>query len=298
MSAPEFNLDYATSSKHGVTPADLGAFSWADFKTIRVWQAAHGLTPDGKFGPASVAAYRAEYPAPVLTSDTIPIFGQLVTVPGVAQVIYHPGVLTGRVRKPGTTANSVILHQSVSGDGNDNGHATDELEKILSRKGYGVDLAIDGDGTLVCYRDLGMECSAHGNERNTTSVGIEILNPYARVDPPMWTSMIDPSPTAWKGREVADTEAQMVTLEAVVRFLTSRVWDGPDGRTLAIPLAWPTTPIGKPARSSPLWFDIKTGGVIAHGHRPSRKPDGTPVQAHSDARRTAWMLRRRMEGAA
>ena len=295
MDAPQYNANYAKSSGHGVTPADLGAFSWDDVKTVRLWQAARKLTADGYFGPASVKAYRKEHPASVVPPATIPIFGELFTVPGVDCVIYRPGVLSGRTRKPGVTANSIILHQSVSGDGNDNGHATDELERILTKAGLGVDLAIDGDGTLVCYRDLGLGCSAHGNERNGTSVGIEVLNPYTRLDAPMWTTMVDPSPTAWKGREVADSEAQMATLEAVVRWLTSRTWAGLDGRTLAIPLAFPTTPLEAPARSHPSWFNLKVGGIIAHGHRPSKKPDGTPVEAHSDARRTAWLLRRRIE---
>lgn len=293
MTLLEYNLHHAGKI---LSPEAINASSWGDLPSIQTWQRQHGLTPDGFFGPKSIKAWRASQPAevqalhPEATADEIPIFGVPHRIAGLSKVECRPNRLAGRPRRQGVLVNSLILHQSVSGDGNNNGKGADEVERILSSRGLGVDLLVDGDGTLVVYRDIGLDCSAHGNERNTTGIGVEICNPYSFKDPP-WTEMIDPSPTAWKGREIADTPAQIDTLVALIRWLTGlgRV-EGPGGRVLHVPLAFPTTSPNGPTRSHKAWFDLSVGGIIPHGHRPGERPDGTKVQAHSDARRTAWVL--------
>lgn len=64
MTPAAYNAQHAATSRHGITPADLGASSWADTDAIAAWQRAHGLEPDGRFGPASVKAFRASQPEP------------------------------------------------------------------------------------------------------------------------------------------------------------------------------------------------------------------------------------------
>lgn len=66
-SAAAYNTEQAKA--HGIVPADIGAESWGDLNGVRVWQLRRGLVGDGRFGPASVAAYRAEH---ATTSTTVP----------------------------------------------------------------------------------------------------------------------------------------------------------------------------------------------------------------------------------
>ena len=137
---------------------------------------------------------------------------------------------------------------------------------------------------------------------NGRSVGIEVVNPYTRTKG-YWTEMVDPSPTAWKKREAADTPAQLGALDSLLGVLCSHVFEL--GRaTLSIPLEMPTQSAVGPNRGSGVWFDASVGGIIAHGHRPSRYPSGHPRAGqrvkggHADARRTLWELYKRRGGIA
>ena len=182
-----------------------------------------------------------------------------------------------------------LIHQSVTS-------SVSSTDRILRGKGYGVHFMIDGDGSIHQYNDLADKL-AHGNELNTRSVGIEVINPYTRTKG-YWTEMIEPSPTAWKKREAADTEAQLETLDRLLAILCSHTFDL-GGSTLRIPLEMPTQGAEGPNRGSAKWFDKSVGGIIAHGHRPSRYPEGHPKAGkrvkggHADARRTLWELYKR-----
>jgi hypothetical protein len=300
-----YNSKHAARS--GIEAHEIGARSWGNFAAIKTWQkenAHHGdppLVADGWFGPRSVEAFAravadASPGAPGKQArpaipNAIPIFGQRMEIPGLMQpLIYRPHTLGGRERPRGTVVNSAILHQSVT-------NTVDRCERVLQRRGLGVDFAIDHDGTVICYRDIGTHYSAHGNERNRTSVGIEVINPYypsaARdhwKDEPIVASR-----TAHKGREILDTDAQLAALAALVRFLASLDLDGPGGRSIGIPLMFPTTKPGKTSRGHSSWWNNKIGGIIAHGHRPGRYPAGhrkagKPSGGHADARRTVVRL--------
>jgi len=282
------------ASAAGIAAADIGASSWGDVSAIKLWQARQApdaagdsLIPDGWFGPKSVRAYRRQQGA--ADADRIKVFGSWLTVPGVDQVEYRPDVLGGRARRVGQIVNSIVLHQSVTA-------TRDRTERVLQRKGLGICSLIDGDGKLTVYGDIGMRYTAHGNERNRCSVGVEIVNPYyPKYLAPPW-SEVAKSKTAHRGREIVDTDAQLRTAAAWLTFLTELECDGPGNRRIDIPRSFPTTSDAGPTRSHDAWFDLAVGGVFAHGHRPGRYPSGhrkagKKTRAHADARRTSWLLK-------
>ena len=203
----------------------------------------------------------------------------------------HREPFKSRKRTRGTVVNVALVHQSVTS-------SPETTEKVLRRSGYGVHFAIDGDGQIYQYNDP-IDKLAHGNEMNGRSVGVEIIQPYTKTKG-HWQTMIDPSPTAWRGREASDTKAQIDSLDALCGVLCGHVYEK-DGITISIPPELPTTSAGGPSRGSELWFDRSIGGIIAHGHRPGRYPKGHAKEgqrvkgAHADARRTLWLLMKKQE---
>ena len=191
--------------------------------------------------------------------------------------------------------NSIVVHQSVSS-------SVVATERILRTRGLGVHFMIEGDGTIHQFGDIARSM-AHGNERNSTSIAIEVVNPYTRTTG-YWQEMVEPSPTAWRKREAADTPAQMEALDALVAILCGHAWECEGGVVINIPTAFPTQPSTGPGRGHPAWFDLDVGGVIAHGHRPGVYPKGHARAGqrvkgpHADARRTVWELYRRTRGLA
>lgn len=187
--------------------------------------------------------------------------------------------------------NVVLVHQSVTS-------SPETTEGALRKKGYGVHFAIDGDGQIYQYNDP-IDKLAHGNEMNGRSVGVEVIQPYTKTKG-HWQTMIDPSPTAWRGREASDTEAQIASLDALCSMLCAHRYEG-GGVGINVPLKMPTTSAEGPCRGSELWFDRSVGGIIAHGHRPGRYPKGHKKEgqrvkgAHADARRTLWLLMKKQE---
>lgn len=206
--------------------------------------------------------------------------------------IIHHDPFKARTRRPGQVVNVALIHQSITS-------SVSSTDRILRNRGLGVHLMVEGDGSVHQFNDL-VDKVAHGNEMNGRSIGIEVVNPYTRTKG-HWQEMVDPSPTAWKGREAADTPAQLAALDALLGVLCSHCYDM-GGATLRIPLEMPTQSAAGPNRGSGIWFDTSVGGIIAHGHRPSRYPEGHPKAGervkggHADARRTLWELYKRRQG--
>ena len=178
-----------------------------------------------------------------------------------------------------------MIHQSVTS-------SIASTERAL-RPRLGVHFMIDGDGAIYQFNDLADQV-AHGNELNARSIGVEVVNPYVRKTK-HWQVMIEPSSTAWKGRETADTPQQLSTLDQLLGVLCSHCFDL-DGGTMEIPLEMPTQSATGPSKGSDKWFDKSVGGIIAHGHRPGRYPAGHSKAGervkgtHADARQTVWQL--------
>lgn len=303
--AQQERFNHRHGSANNISPTDIGASSWGDFPAVEKWQTGKidprtgkELIADGWFGTKSVQAFKALHQG-ASSSDQIPIFGEFYSVPG-AKVVYRPGVLASRGRRESWTTHTILVHQSVT-------YTRKATERVLQKKGLGVCSLVDPYGVLFVYGDIGHRYTAHGNERNRTSVGLELINPYTRLRDP-WTVMVEPSRTAWKGREVQETDVQIETAAAWIRFLTSQTFYGPGDRKLEIPLEFPTqTSDTQPVRGDSKkleggWFDKEQGGIIAHGHRPGRYPPGHNKAgkrvkgAHADARRSLLLLKQKLQG--
>lgn len=65
-----------------------------------------------------------------------------------------------------------VLHETC-------GNTATGCKNSLLRKGYGVQLILDAKGHLSCHGDLLSEQMVHGNQLNSTSIGMEVVNPYS-----------------------------------------------------------------------------------------------------------------------
>lgn len=187
--------------------------------------------------------------------------------------------------------NSIVVHQSVTS-------SIATTERVLRKRGLGVHFMIDFDGTIYQFGDIARSM-AHANERNGTTIGIELVNPYTKTSA-KWPEMVDPSPTAWRKREAADTPAQLEALDALCAILCGHGWECSGDVVIDVPLAFPTQGDSGPSRGHADWFDLSVGGIIAHGHRPGTYPKGHARAGqrvkgpHADARRSVWKLYERI----
>ena len=281
-------------------------------KRVRVFQLGAGLLVDGKLGAKTLAAIHAVWPqlaggaqeqaqeqakeesAEEEKEETDPAGGYLLIGGDRVSVpfkVTHHEPYKGRKRRAGTLVNSVVVHQSITS-------SVESTDRVLRKKGLGVHIMIDGDGSIHQFGDLALKSMAHGNERNSTSIGLELINPYVKCKG-YWQDMIDPSPTAWRKRETSDTPEQITALDSLCGILTNHSYDCENRIRVDIPPEFPTQSSKGPSRGSAAWFDNNQGGIIAHGHRPGRYPKGHPRAGqrvkgpHADARRSLWLLYKR-----
>jgi hypothetical protein len=159
------------------------------------------------------------------------------------------------------------------------GRTAKGCKATLLRKKYGVQLILDRDGIISCHGDLVTDRMVHGNQLNNTSVGIEIVNPYA---PALGKGMnIEIIPAEWwtwclkrDRRYVLPTQAQLDALVILVPWLCDK---------LGIPLEFPTEYLGPRKRKIKGWKKPPLGwrakpkpGVVAHrdfaSHADGRYP--------------------------
>jgi hypothetical protein len=151
-----------------------------------------------------------------------------------------------------------VLHETA-------GRTAKGCKKTLLKKGYGVHLILDRDGTISCHGDLATDVMIHANQLNKTSVGIEVINPYApsiargmdyETIPARWWTWCNPKEDR---RYVLPTKAQLETLLKIVPFLCKR---------LEIPYVFPTIGLNAKQRKIKGWMippRAKPGpGVVAH----------------------------------
>ncbi len=152
-----------------------------------------------------------------------------------------------------------VLHETA-------GRSAAGCKKTLLKKGYGVHLILGRDGVVSCHGDLANDVMVHANQLNKTSIGIEVVNPYApkiargmeyETIPAKWWTWCSPKSDR---RYVLPTDAQMETLLKIVPFLCKR---------LEIPYAFPTIGLNAVKRKIKGWRippRAKPGpGVVAHG---------------------------------
>ncbi len=148
----------------------------------------------------------------------------------------------------------------------------------LITNGYGVHLILDRNGLVTCHGDLATVTMVHASQLNGTSIGIEVVNPYA---PSIAGGLVyDTIPATWwtwcpdkaNKKYVLPTAAQLKALTILVPWLCER---------LGIPYEFPTKDLSakKPKitgwKKPPLGWYAKPGpGVVAH----------SDFSSHSDAR--------------
>ena len=138
----------------------------------------------------------------------------------------------------------------------------------LLRKGYGVHLILARDGGVSCHGDLANDVMVHANQLNDTSVGIEVVNPYApkiagkmnvQTLPAQWWTWC---PDREDRRYVLPSQAQLKTLSILVPWLCDK---------LGIPYEFPTGHFSKKLRKIKGWRKAPLGwrakpapGVVVH----------------------------------
>jgi len=122
-------------------------------------------------------------------------------------------------------------------------------------KHYGVHLILDRDGSLSQHADLASEVCVHANQLNATSVGIEIVNPYAPslayVDPietipaRWWTTLsVCSAISGWRpfsGRIPSSTILTVTALRSPRKYCAGRfAWlgTGSSGRRVWAAMSW------------------------------------------------------------
>lgn len=154
------------------------------------------------------------------------------------------------------TLTHFVLHETA-------GRTAKGCKSSLVKKGYGVQLILDRNGIVSCHGDLANDVMVHANQLNGTSIGIEVVNPYApeiakgmniaTIPADWWTWC----PNKTDRRYVLPTKAQLDTLVILVPWLCDK---------LGIPYVFPTAGLNAKKRKITGWqLRAKPGpGVVAH----------------------------------
>jgi len=177
-----------------------------------------------------------------------------------------------RRRKFRKSPRHIVIHESAGGV---DGYAT---IRSLERRGYGVHLVIHSNGNITNHGDLVQDRLVHANQCNSTSIGVEVINPYygwrrrgpyTRVMPgSWWTHRKRPRPFTY----LLPTPEQMRTLLSLVPWLCEVV--------PSVPYTFPTSHLGPKQRRIRGWRrnrpgdDKKTRGI-------ARRPK-SGIVAHRD----------------
>lgn len=123
----------------------------------------------------------------------------------------------------------LVIHETVS-------RSVQSTVDTLIRRGLGVHLILGPNGELTQHADLATDVLSHASGHNSSSFGVEVVNPY---DPELlrkglpWDRVIE-APWAWKGKYVLPTLAQAEAVAELVRWATSA-----RAPSILIPRRWP-----------------------------------------------------------
>jgi len=155
----------------------------------------------------------------------------------------------------------LVLHETA-------GKSAEGCKGTLITHGYGVQLILARDGTLSCHGDLATDIMIHGNQLNATSIGIEVVNPYApsiagsmnyQTIPAEWWTWC---PDKTNKNYVLPSEAQLNTLKVIVPWLCEKLgisYEFPTKDLCAKKrkiLGWKKPPLG--------WYAKPSPGIVAH----------------------------------
>lgn len=149
----------------------------------------------------------------------------------------------------------IVLHETA-------GNTAKGCKRTLLKKGYGIHFVLDRNGKLSNHADLATETVVHANQLNKTSIGIEVVNPYApktakytvkTIPAKWWTWLKDKKDK----RYVLPTDAQLETLTVLLPWLCEQ---------LNIPYAFPTWYLNRRQKKIKFWrLRAKPeAGIVAH----------------------------------
>ena len=164
-----------------------------------------------------------------------------------------------------------VLHETA-------GRTAQGCKSTLLKKGYGVHLILARSGIVSCHGDLKSDIMTHANQLNGTSIGIEVVNPYApmiaqqmpvKSIPAQWWTWC---PDKNDRRYILPSDQQLKALELLVPFLCEK---------LDIPYEFPTIGLNARNRKVKNWrFRGKPApGVVAHRDF-SKHADGRYLLEH------------------
>ncbi len=276
--------------------SDQAADSSCFAQLVAMFQLDHGLTVDGKLGPNTLSALRAEtidwpdhpdgtveperpdIPARLGTSNALVVNGEQIALPAglvdaglTATNFVSDEVHRFDARSRSSEVQHLVLHESVTRD-------VASTVRVLDGKDYGVHLMVAPDGHVTCHNDLVADQPIHANQLNSTSVGLEVVTPYSPkwarspfnqyIDAKWWTWVPDDAPRQY----VLPTTAQQDALELLVPWVCSLVD--------SLPLSFPTADLDWRQRKIEGWKNDAepAPGVVAHRDFASHADGRWPLE--------------------
>jgi len=241
------------------------------------FQFASRLTTDGKLGPLTEKAIRK-------TSDNTPVDRPVAKIiDDLSNAIIVNGA---RVMLPCDFVSAGITASNYLDDGEPHfkfknrksqlihfvlhetcGNTAKGCKDTLLKRGYGAQLIMAPSGHISCHGDLVTEQMIHANHLNSTSFGIEVVNPYAPKlvrDKAIFSNMIPAEWWTWcpdkkDRRYVTPTPTQMYSIRLLAPWLCG---------ITGVPYRFPTRGLNARKRSIDgltLKPKAKPGpGIVAH----------------------------------
>jgi hypothetical protein len=152
----------------------------------------------------------------------------------------------------------IVIHETA-------GVSKDGCVRTLRRKGSGVHLIVDRDGSISQHGDLVFDRMVHANQLNETSVGIEFVNPYAPHIAKKAPYAVDLTPRKW-WTWTPDKSQPFYVLPTANQLDTARVLIPWLCKVLDVPYVFPTWYLNQRQRKIDGWRLKRKppAGVVAH----------------------------------